>query len=183
MKLVRIFYLAAVLGGFFFSLNSQAATRDVYFSAVGRNYVKTGVTSATSSRCAITIFNNSNVEQQYKLNMDASFSKINANANVQAPTRPAYASWSVIAAGSSVTQTTIFDPIPQNTANQTQDVNCAGTLTVIDTTTPGFVTASGALLTFYESGAQATLTSTTQNYGQQAVFTQVNVPINNGKPF
>lgn len=82
-----------------------------------------------------------------------------------------------------LTYTFTYPSVPASTPNAAQEVVCSGTVVATDGAQPGFLLASGVLITFVESGEMETEGTTTAIYGGMAVYTQVPVAINRGQPF
>ena len=179
------------------SLNAEATTRKVYFNQSGRNVSDKGMGSSAQSSCRITLSNPSSQSQDYVLNITASISGTAAAAPTATTTTSeicASASSSgsstnfscsgTLAAAGTVTKTIMYPAFPANTAG-VQTLICAGYVQATDSgSTPGFLAASGNLITFTESGSVDTTASTgSTTFNGYAIYTQLPIQINRGKPF
>lgn len=73
-----------------------------------------------------------------------------------------------------------------NTTNAYQKLRCSGSIIATDVAQPGFLIASGILVTFVESARMSTDGATSGaegTFGGIAVYTQVPISINRAKPF
>lgn len=175
--------------------DAWAATRTAYFTAVGRNEVIYGIGDAATSRCTVTITNNSSVNQTVSLNLTYTSSGTASNGASLATAGSANNVDLSVNAGATRSHTVSYTAFPTSVSGcrptgtpcvtGTQEVICQGTITATDATgNNGFVIATGTLVTFVESGRMTTLTATGQSYfGTQAVYTQTPIFINRGKPF
>lgn len=175
-----------------FASSALAATRTVYFSQTGRNTTVQGIASAVSSTCVITLTNTSGVNQTYAITMSGTNTgtKVSGAGGTFTNTAPAGVSLTgqSLANNASANHTITFQSYPAraNVETGSQLLVCSGSITVDDPTpaTPGFITASGVLVTFVEAG-ELTTTSVTGGglWNGFAVFSQVPMMINGGRPF
>ncbi|MGZ6468436.1 MAG: hypothetical protein ACXWQJ_14145 [Bdellovibrionota bacterium] len=184
-----------------FSVSAQAATRTAYFDQSGVNSSITGFSQANTARCRISISNPSSADQIFTLIVYATSTNApTANGSLAgtAPTGWVGSPSGNFANPGTLTGITVqknggmvtYDftyPALTTGANQTQYVFCRGSISVQDAAsgTPGFLVASGVLVTFSESSVQQTtgMTTATTAFGGTAIFSQIPVSINRGKPF
>lgn len=165
-------------------LSTQAlgSTRKVFFSVVGRNYAENPATASQSSKCIVSVTNSSTTNQDITISFDGSKSEgVGAGGPVSGNTN----SFAATVPNASQTASTTFTAYPLGSTGY-QNITCSGYVTVTDSTaaSPGFVTANGTLVTFYESSGLTSLLSTgAGSWGTAATFTQTPIPINAGKPF
>jgi len=199
----------------FFSAPANAATRTVYFNQSGMNKTVNGLAApGADSTCKITISNPSTVSQTFTLN--ANVSSLDKWAGGESGTSTtgflcspggctsATSGGSIsctglsctgsLAAGANVQATFQFSHYPARTNNVAgtqniyQKLRCSGSIVATDVSSPGFLIASGVLVTFVESAKMSTdgVTSgskTPATFGGIAVYTQVPISINRSKPF
>jgi len=178
------------------SAPAMAAQRTVYFNATGTNRTSDGLSARATSTCKITISNPSNQTEVYTI--DATPTSIDewngAGAVAAAGTGTGGClSGCALAPGGSVTITYSYNFFPTrsdtpNGISKRQELRCSGKITVTDQSQPGFLLASGVLVTFVESArmhtdATTTGTLSTNIFGGIAVYTQIPIPINRSKPF
>ncbi len=196
--------LSAVILCGLFSQTAKAVTRVVYFNGSGTNRTVEGLSAAATSTCKITLSNPSSVSQTYIIN--ASPTSINnwsgGSATVTiAASAPTLVSGSgacaatctgTLTAGQSVTVSYSYTAFPARPAGITafsgkQQLRCTGSITASDVTptNPGFLIASGTLITFVETARMNTDSTTggTTLFGGIAIYTQVPIAINRSKPF
>lgn len=203
--------LAIAAIAFSAGLSAQAATRTAYFNQSGQNRTVNGISADATSSCRITISNPSGQDQTYILRMSASSLDSWAaagpttaqNATFSSATPSGTASYTAascpncsgtLPAGTSITITYNFSTYPQRhhattpVTTGTQKLRCSGSIEATDTTQPGFLVANGTLVTFVESTKMSTDGVTAGNteqaqFGGMAVYTQVPISVNKGKPF
>jgi hypothetical protein len=203
-------FLGALSGLGFLIPCAEAATRTAYFNQTGQNKTVNGLADpGAQSTCRVTINNPSNVNQTYVLAMNVSsldswaggdsgtsvpgsYREYNKDASVDAPTSSS-GKWSGnLDGGEAITIIYTFSSYPsrRNATNPTttgyQKLRCSGSIEATDTTQPGFLVATGVLVTFVEStkmGTDGVTGGSTQNaeFGGMAVYTQVTIAINRGK--
>ncbi len=179
----KIFFPLILSIVLFSEANLFASQRQVYFSAIGQNRVVSaeGLANDAQSSCIVTITNTSGVDQYYAVDMRKSNEDDVAVSGAPYDDTSVSSNWHPLPSGQSATVTVSFTSFK---TMQTKNVACIGAITVKDDTTPGFVSANGTLITFFESGVQQTANATNATtYGSQAVYSQTPVPINAGKPF
>lgn len=187
--------------GLLASISAQATDRTVYFVATGTNRTSQGLGAAATSTCRIIISNPSSYDETFKMtntvqSLDpgsSSYTTVGTPSVTAGGSCPNSSSCSgTVTAGSSVTITFSFTPfLPRSTAGGawvgalSQTLRCSGSILVHDTTQPGFLIASGQLVTFVESSAMHTDASTggSKTFGGIAVYSQVPIVVNRGKPF
>lgn len=189
---------------------AEAATRTAYFNQSGQNKTVNGLADpGAQSTCRVTINNPSNVPQDYKLAMNVSSldswaggdsgtpvtgSYRETNADGTPPTLSSGKWTGSLAAGETVTVVYQFSAYPSRrnatypTTTGYQKLRCSGSIEASDSAQPGFLVATGILVTFVESTKMSTdgvTGGSTQNveFGGMAVYTQVPIAINRGKPF
>lgn len=189
----------------------EAATRTAYFNQSAQNRTVNGISADAVSSCRITISNPSGQNQTYVLRMSASSldswsasgptAAQAAGFNSATPTGSAsYSTGScpncsgTLPAGTSITITYNFTTYPRRlhattpVTSGTQKLRCSGSIEATDSSQPGFLVADGSLVTFVESTRMSTdgvTGGSTQQalFGGMAVYTQVPISVNKGKPF
>lgn len=176
---------------------SFAATRTAYFNQSGLNKTINGLSEDGMSTCRITINNPSNKSQTYAVTANISSLDSWNGGDSGTPVSGSLGSGSAsgtLAANATVTLVYNFSSYPNRnhttypTQSGYQKLRCSGSIVATDVDQPGFLVASGVLVTFVEStkmttdGVTAGSTATAQ-FGGMAVYTQVPVTINRGKPF
>lgn len=182
------------------SQGAVAAQRTVYFTQTARNTTtEYPLREAVFSHCRLTVSNPSTTSQNITISM-----------NVHSPTASSSGAWSAtgagnasvpsgfsgsnpgsittsLAAGASATYEFRYPAFPANQAWRFQQLICAGSIVATDPTdsTPGYLTAGGTLSTFNSTGALQTdgAPMGTTMYHGMAIFTQVPVAVNRGRPF
>lgn len=208
---IRVSGLAIAAAALCSGHTAEAATRTAYFNQSGQNRTVNGISADATSSCRITISNPSGQDQTYVLRMSASSldswslagptAAQGANFGSAVPTGSASFTGGscpncsgTLPAGTSVTITYNFSPYPQRhhpttpVTTGTQKLRCSGSIEATDSNQPGFLVANGTLVTFVESTKMSTdgVTggSTAQaQFGGMAVYTQVPISVNKGKPF
>lgn len=188
-------FLFLFLCGSLAPLNGFSATRTVYFDQTAVNTSVHGFSSATTSRCTVVINNPSGQSQDITMSIYASAeSSVAAMAGnaVAVPTTGFSGTSPIVLSSQNIpsTQSKKYDfdypTFPALTAGQ-QQLFCRGSITVTDTNpaNPGFVVASGLILSFTESSIVQTVGASVgaTAFGGSVVFTQVPLSINRGKPF
>jgi len=194
---------------FVFSPQARAINRTVYFTTTGVNRTAAGgVASSQPSTCQINVSNPSAVTQSivvkpviqnidvgsnslstvtapvplYKIAINASSSGTPTTNNCGGGNSNCTAT--LPGGGSSVTFIFPYDPFPADTQGS-QTLRCSGSIQASDVTTPGFVTASGTLVTFVESSEMHTDSSTATSvvFGGTAIYSAIPIVINRAKPF
>ncbi len=201
---VATFFLAAL-----FSSGAHAATRTAYFNQSAQNKTTNGLANpGGQSYCRITISNPSNVAQQVTA-LKVSITSLDSwnGGDAGTPQGGAYSSLTnttgvtgascstdcaaTLAAGSSVTFVFAFTAYPPKSGGVTagyQKLRCSGSIVAVDSGQPGFLVATGVLVSFVESTKISTDgitmgSPTDTEFGGMAVYTQVPISINRGKPF
>lgn len=180
-----VLFIAAALC--FYSEVSLAATRTIYFSQTGRNVATSagGVGSPVQSFCRITISNPSTQSQQISIRLEG----VSTGSFPSNPvSNPPQIGNNVSLAGNATLIYSFAYPTFTAGTPGTQQLLCKGQITAADPTSsgPGYVVATGTLTTF---NASATIQTTgvpgapPPVLGGPAVFTQIPVAINRGKPF
>ncbi|HEY8279992.1 MAG TPA: hypothetical protein VIH99_10225 [Bdellovibrionota bacterium] len=207
-KLKKIFKPAPLLALFLvITLKASGApARTVYFNATGVNRTTKGLGTATASTCKITLSNPSSTSQDYVMAITATSKDAftGGAAVVSNATGASGAGCSVagavvncsgtLTAGGSATGIITYTAFTAGAVgsaagyqNGNQQLRCSGSIKATDSTaTPGFMIASGVLVTFVESTemqTQNTSSGAAVNFGGTAVFTQVPIAINRSKPF
>jgi hypothetical protein len=203
--------MGLVINILFTPIHANAATRTAYFNQQGMNRTINGIAQpGATSTCRITISNPSQQAQTYTLRMSVSSldswaggdSGTSRNGSYTAPaTSTGSATMSNACASnactgslpsnSSITITYSFQRYLsryENLLTGYQKLRCSGSIEAVDTTQPGFLVASGVLVTFVESTKMQTEgvtggSTATASFGGMAVYTQVPITINKGKPF
>lgn len=205
-------FLGAVSALGFLIPCAEAATRTAYFNQSGQNKTVNGLADpGAQSTCRITINNPSSVPQDYRLAINVSsldswaggdagtpvtgsYRETNVDASVTAPTLSSGKWAGSLPAGGTVTVVYQFSAYPSRknatypTTTGYQKLRCSGSIEATDSAQPGFLVATGILVTFVESTKMSTdgvTGGSTQNveFGGMAVYTQVPIAINRGKPF
>ncbi len=185
---VLLLFLACLIPAEF----AHAVTRNVTFTQVGRNVTRNGLEATAKSSCRITVSNQSGQSQTiaFAHNVKSLSTTIpalnNVNATYTATTPASPATVHTLAPTVSITYTFDYATYPTATAGS-QELVCSGTLTANDSgASPGFLIASGVLVTFIESGdgeIQSQGGTGTVSFNGMAVYTQVPITINRGQPF
>lgn len=201
-KLHFVCVIAMAISGPF----AQAASRTAYFNQTGQNKTVNGLASpGGQSSCRITVSNPSGQDQRFTLtvsvnSIDSWGSGTSACASATAQTSGtvtggtascAGGSSTTLATNASITFTFNYSAYPHRSTLTagTQKLRCSGSIAADDVSQPGFLVASGVLVTFVESTKMSTdgVTSggspTATEFGGMAVYTQVPITINRGKPF
>ncbi len=187
------------------ALPAKAATRTAYFTATGTNRTTIGLSAQATSTCKISVSNPSTQSQTVSINIAAnSLDSWNGSASSTLDANQTDYKLDGVACGSSTCTTTLaqgatttmtvsyaaFHAKSDATsgANSQQQLRCSGNISVSDASAGqvGYIIASGVLTTFVESSIVQTDASTSgaQNtFGGVAVYTQVPITINRGKPF
>lgn len=174
-------------------------SRTIYFSQSARNLTTEGLGNTARGNCRITITNPSAQSQTYLLTVSVVASGTAAasgNATLTSATGGGSCGGSpgayscgthTLAAGGNHTYIFSYPIYPTRPTIITgiQYEACSGSIVANDTTNPGFLLASGALLTFSEGGNMQTVNSTggTFTFAGQAIYSQLPITINRGKPF
>lgn len=168
---------------------SLAAQRKIYFTQAGQNATVNGLSSTAQSTCTISIRNSSSVSETFILSVTANASGTGAGAatNPAGNTTVPYSTGTVtIASGLTQIYTFTYVTFPASTVGS-QVLVCSGSITADDSAagSPGYLVASGKLVTFVESG---TISSSGTTAGSSvlknfAVYTQLPITINGGRPF
>lgn len=201
--------LAALLLAVLFSFGAHAATRTAYFNQSAQNKTTNGLADpGGQSYCRITISNPSNVEQRVSA-MKVSITSLDSwgGGPSGTPQAGSYSSLTntsgvtaascatdcvaTLGAGSSVTFVFAYSAYPTKSGGVTngyQKLRCSGSIVAEDTGQPGFLVATGVLVSFVESTKISTDgitmgSPTDTEFGGMAVYTQVPISINRGKPF
>ena len=172
-------YLAFSFLCFFLITGEALATRTVYFQASGQNVITdTNVKNAVTPSCTIIITNPSSNSQSYTFTYTIS-SDAGSATGVNNPTPSPY----TLTAGSSDVWVFNYPAIAAGTA-VTQSLVCNGQINASDSTSgsPGYLLASGNLITAYESTGSIRLSGNGAVKGT-AVMTQMPILINAGRPF
>ena len=188
MGIMRMPSRAAIvfLATFWLPTEALAATRTVYFSQTGRNIATTagGVGTTVRSVCRITVSNPSSSRQLISVQLNgAATVAFTGNAS------PSHNTTDEELNTTTTTSRVYSIDYPNFTAGTaaTQQLICKGQITVKDPTGegPGYVVATGTLTTFTASGTIQTAGTPggAPVLGGPAVFTQIPVAINRGKPF
>ena len=189
------FYLLLWLGLWARMEPANAVSRTVYFTQSGRNLTTDGLGESVSGLCRITISNPSTQSQTFLLAVTANATQTAAGAaTLTSGTCSSGGSGTfscgttTLAANGSSTFVFTYPAYPTRLGGTTtaqQIVSCSGSITANDSTNPGFLIATGALLSFTESGGIRTQNATggTTSFTGQAIFTQLPIAINRGKPF
>lgn len=172
-----------------FTQDASAVTRQVYFGQIGVNSTSIGVSTAVDNiTCIITLTNVSTSVQEYNYDFTVNATGTGAGAPVggSSPVNNG-STWTALAAGATLSLTFIYPAFPATTVGS-QTLQCRGRISVRDqnAATPGFAIANGTLLTFIEGGSiNSTLSMSGGRAvrGAQAIYTQVPISINKGKPF
>lgn len=169
-------------------LSAEAATRKVNFFQIGINRTINGLGSAVSNlTCIITITNVSAVSQQIRYTFSVSAAGTGSGVATLAspPSNPF-----TLTAGTSQSLTYSYPSYPARpgTTAGTQTLTCAGEIEAVDSTptTPGFVIANGSMMTFIEGGqisSSLAMSGGGNLTGNQAIYTQIPISINKGRPF
>jgi hypothetical protein len=205
MASFRNFLQLGILLSLFQSDWAAATDRTIYFVSTGQNRTVTGLTAAAQSFCRVTITNPSSVQETVTVKAtvqsvdgwtgsssyvsgNLGTTPITGSGSISSCAGPA--SCAVVLNGNaSVTINYSFTAYPPKpTATQTnQFLRCSGSIVAQDTGgSPGFVIASGVLVTFTESSQMHTDSTTGQTsatFGGIAVYSQIPITINRGKPF
>lgn len=174
-----------------------AATRTAYFNQSGLNKTINGLAQAGMSTCRITINNPSNKSQTYTVTANITSLDSWNGGDAGTPVSGSLASGSstgTLNQNETATLVFNFSTYPHRnhgtypTQAGYQKLRCSGSIVATDVDQPGFLVASGVLVTFVESTKMSTdgVTSgstATAQFGGMAVYTQVPVTINRGKPF
>lgn len=192
----RLLLAFIVASSFFLSESAQAISRTVYFTQSGRNVTTLGLGETARGSCRITISNPSSQSQTYSLTVTANATNSAAGAATLTANDAACASLGggrftcethTLTNGQSHSYTFSFPvyPVRATIAAGQQVTTCSGSITANDVGNPGFLLGSGSLLTFTESGAIQTQNATggMDQFGGQALYTQLPLVINRGKPF
>jgi hypothetical protein len=180
-------------------LSADAASRTVYFNAVGTNRTQDGLADDVNSTCKITISNPSSQTETWSIETTATSIDPWTSATPQGVKSSASSSGCFtgcsLAANGSVTLTYTYKNFPKRDTVHTaagapwayaQQLRCSGKITVSDAgTQPGFLIANGVLVTFVESSRMHTDAATggTATFAGIAVWTQIPIAINRSKPF
>jgi hypothetical protein len=205
MKAIRKIRTPVVALGslFLFSGGAQAASRTVYFNATGTNRTSEGLSENANSTCTIVVTNPSSASQTFTLKttvqaineFDGSHAFTTSGISVSQAgcTVTGCASEIALSAnGGSVTITFTYKTFPKRPSTtqytHSQTLRCTGSITAKDVSAsaPGYVVASGTLNTFIESAKMHTDSATSEStnlFGGVAVWTQIPIAINRGKPF
>lgn len=202
------FFLSGLLLVALAPREAGAASRTVYFNASGVNRTTKGLatTSTVNSTCRLVISNPSGKAQSFAITSNVSSidppSASTTNASLaSSPSTSGAATVSACtvsacsgslpgtAGGSSVSITytyTAYPSITSVTAGK-QVLRCSGSIKITDTApaSPGYVLASGTLVTFSESSQMhtANTTSSSSAFGGMPVYSQIPIAINRSKPF
>lgn len=210
----RFLIVAAVIAAIPFSVpEARAVDRTVFFVATGTNRTTYGLSTTAGSTCRIILSNPSGQTQTFTIKPNvqsldptsASWQAIPATNPLTAGVNPNCSGTSGGATVSSCTSSSIVGSIPASgsvtiifafngyqprsagatwqTASQT--LRCSGSILAQDSSQPGYLLASGVLVTFTESAAMHTDATTggTKTFGGMAVYSQVPIVINRSKPF
>jgi len=158
-----------------------AATRKVYFSVVGKNTSNESSPEPKTIDCLISVTNSSGKEQTVIIDFTGSKVEGAGPAPTIATTLPSGVD---VPAGESTTLAQTFTYPAGSSAAQT--LTCTGYIQVSDKVAaePGFVTANGTLITFFQSGVSTSTTATSgTSWSASLMYSQTPIPINAGKPF
>lgn len=183
MKYGALAYLAFV----FAPMSVEAATRTVYFSQPGRNvtYDK-GLGQQAISECRIYVSNPSTTTQTFRIVAKAEAA---ASGDFPGVATPPAVGPHTLTGGARLSFTMVFPTFLAGAANRDkkQQLLCSGSIEVSDASdgSPGYLIAGGTLTTFTTSGTLQTTGATTGATlgGGTAIFTQIPITINRGKPF
>jgi len=185
--------------------SAWAISRTVYFVTSGINRTQVGMSSSAQSYCRLTINNPSSVTETVAItssvqSIDAwtgsTGSYVTGVLDTTAPTGGASVGACTVSScsatlprNSTVTINYKFTAYPDHTqaTASSQSLRCSGSIQASDSTgTPGFLIASGVLMTFTESSQMHTDASTAgtgPTFGGIPIYSQVPLVVNRGKPF
>jgi hypothetical protein len=197
-KLAKLPLFLALGAGILAPSLASAVTRTIYFTQSARNVTVEGIGEAATSTCRIILSNPSNQNQSYTLVIRASATGTGAGGATLSEGAGCSTSGGVITCtgslagdtNASASFTISYPPYPtrgSGTFAGSQTVICSGHIVATDPGggNPGFLMAGGSILTFTESGALQTTNSTggVTFFAGQAVYSQLPISINGGRPF
>lgn len=192
---------AIIIGVLLVPILAFAATRTVYLDGFATATSTNGFTAAATARCIILLNNPSSVQQTVEMSIYAYSTGAGALAGNATP--PTGYGWVAAggAAGSSASTLTAtlnatgssgssaryeftYPTYPASTTTP-QVLICRGTFKANDVSQPGYVLATANLITFSEASAMQTMgvTGASTSFKGNAVYSQIPISVNRGKPF
>jgi hypothetical protein len=184
---------------------SLGATRTVYVDGFTNASSTNGYTANANAKCIILLNNPSPSQQSVTLTMYVYATNVGSGNATAVTSNPSATIWTNPIGGAGVnpfTATNVlldtvspnnkvkyeftYPAFPSSITGQ-QVLICRGTIVATDSSAaaPGFVVASGTFLTFSEASAMQTsgVTSASTSFQGNAVFSQMPITINRGRPF